>query len=128
MDSADIVAIQQVYALYGYVMDDKAWPRLGEVFATDCVFDATAFGLPPAKGLDGVRAMSEAAHEPLAHHVTNVFVERVDGETALARAKALGTYAKGRAFSGEYEDRLVRTAEGWRIQLRVARPQTPVPS
>ena len=126
MDSSEIVAIEQVYALYGYVMDDRAWDRLGAVFAADCTFDATAFGLPIANGLDGVREMSEAAAEPLAHHVTNVFVEQIGDNTARARAKALGTYSKGRAFSGEYEDTLVRTPEGWRIKLRTARPQAPV--
>jgi ketosteroid isomerase-like protein len=127
MQTADIVAIQQIYALYGYVMDDRAWDRLGDVFTTDCVFDATEFGLPIAEGLDGVRAMSEAAQEPLAHHVTNVLVESIDGDHATARAKALGTYPKGRAFSGQYDDTLVRTGDGWRIRQRVTRPQTPLP-
>ena len=90
MDPIDIVLIEQLYARYGYVMDDRAWDRLGDVFTEDCVFDATAFGMAIARVLFSM---------------------------------ALGTYPKGRAFSGRYDDLLVSTAAGWRIQRRVARPQ-----
>lgn len=59
---------------------------------------------------------------PLAHHVTNVFVVEIDDESATVRAKAIGIYDRGRAFSGEYNDTLVRTADGWRIRHRLNRP------
>ena len=121
VDVSDYVSIHQVYARYGYVMDDKDWPALRDVFTNDCVFDATALGVPLATGFDEVRAISESGKEPLAHHVTNVFVESVVGDVALVRAKALGTYTKGRAFSGEYRDTLARTPDGWRIRVRTLR-------
>lgn len=121
--AADVAAIQQLYGLYGHVMDDRDWDRLGDVFTEDVVFDATALGVPL---MDSWAAIIEATETspatPLAHHATNVFVERVDGDTAAVRAKAIGIYSGGRAFSGDYRDTLVRTEAGWRIRHRLNRP------
>jgi 3-phenylpropionate/cinnamic acid dioxygenase small subunit len=123
VDVAQVTAIQQLYALYGHVMDDRAWDRLGEVFTEDCVFDATALGVPLMEGLPAMATTTETSPAvPLAHHVTNVLVVALDGDSARVRAKALGTYSRGRAFSGDYDDSLVRTAAGWRIRRRVNRP------
>ena len=128
MASSDIVEINQTQARYGYLMDDLAWDRIGDVFTPDCVFDASAFGLAVGEGFEGVRAVHEAGSPPLAHHTTNVLVERLDGATATVRSKALGTYSKGRAFSGEYLDTMVHTENGWRIQRRVVVLRDPAPS
>ena len=123
MDPGDVVTIQQLYGLYGHVMDDRDWARLPDVFTDDCVFDATALGVPLMEGLEAVATTTETSRAaPLAHHVTNVFVSEIDGDTATVRAKAIGIYARGRAFSGDYLDTLVRTPSGWRIRHRLNRP------
>jgi 3-phenylpropionate/cinnamic acid dioxygenase small subunit len=123
VDTADLVAIQQLYALYGHVLDDRNWDRLPDVFTADCVFDATALGVPLMEGLAAIADSTEhSPMAPLAHHVTNVYVAEVAADQARVRAKALGIYSRGRAFSGEYDDTLVRTAGGWRIHRRVNRP------
>jgi 3-phenylpropionate/cinnamic acid dioxygenase small subunit len=121
-DPAQVVEILQLYALYGHVMDDRDWSRLAEVFTPDCVFDATAMGVPLMEGLKAVAEVSASSPlAPVAHHVTNVLVEQVDADRAVVRAKAIGIYAKGRAFSGDYRDELRRTDDGWRIDRRVNR-------
>jgi 3-phenylpropionate/cinnamic acid dioxygenase small subunit len=123
MDPADVIAIHQLYGLYGHVMDDRDWTRLPELFTEDCIFDATALGVPLMEGRAAIAATTETSPAtPLGHHVTNVFVAEIDGDAAVVRAKALGTYSRGRAFSGDYEDRLVRTPDGWRISWRLNRP------
>jgi 3-phenylpropionate/cinnamic acid dioxygenase small subunit len=123
VNTTDVVAIQQLYARYGHVMDDRDWEKLPEIFTHDCVFDATALGVSLMEGFEAIADSTEnSPMAPLAHHVTNVYVESVDGEHARVRAKALGIYSKGRAFSGDYDDTLVRTADGWRIRHRVNRP------
>jgi 3-phenylpropionate/cinnamic acid dioxygenase small subunit len=128
MDPADLVAIHQLYGLYGHVMDDRDWSRLPELFTADCVFDATALGVPLMSGRDAIATATESSPAtPLAHHVTNVYVMDIDHESATVRAKALGTYSRGRAFSGDYEDRLVRTDGGWRIRHRLNRPARGAP-
>jgi ketosteroid isomerase-like protein len=123
VDTAELASIQQLYSLYGYVMDDRDWPRLDELFTPDCVFDATALGVPRMDGLEEIARISSSTDQaPIGHHVTNVLVEEIDGDTATVRAKAIGIYSRGRAFSGEYRDTLVRTDGGWRIRHRVNRP------
>jgi 3-phenylpropionate/cinnamic acid dioxygenase small subunit len=120
---ADVIAIEQLYALYGHVLDDRDWERLPELFTDDCVFDATALGLPLMEGHQAIADSTEhSPMAPLAHHVTNVYVAEVGTDSARVRAKALGAYSKGRAYSGNYDDALVRTADGWRIRRRVNRP------
>ena len=122
-DGAEIATIHQLYALYGHLMDDRAFERFGELFTGDCVFDATALGVPLMNGIDAVIESTRSSPQtPLAHHVTNVYVERIDGDRARVRAKAIGIYSKGRAFSGTYDDTLLRTPDGWRIAHRVNRP------
>ncbi|HTX07814.1 MAG TPA: nuclear transport factor 2 family protein [Solirubrobacteraceae bacterium] len=123
MEAADVIEIQQLYARYGHVMDERDWEHLGELFTEDCVFDATALGVPLMEGLAAIADSTEnSPAAPLAHHVTNVYVASVHGEQARVQAKAIGLYSKGRAFSGVYDDSLVRTAAGWRIRRRVNRP------
>jgi 3-phenylpropionate/cinnamic acid dioxygenase small subunit len=123
VDTADVVAIQQLYARYGHVMDDRDWEHLPELFTDDCVFDATALGVPLMEGLAAIASNTEnSPMAPLAHHVTNVYVVEAGEHSARVRAKALGIYSKGRTFSGDYDDTLVRTADGWRIRHRVNRP------
>ena len=123
MDPADVVAIHQLYGLYGHVMDDRDWARLADLFTEDCVFDATALGVPMMSGRDAIALATESSPAtPLGHHVTNVYVSAIDDDMATVRAKAIGTYSRGRAFSGVYEDRLVRTAGGWRIAHRLNKP------
>jgi hypothetical protein len=120
VDTAKIVAIQQLYALYGHVMDDRTWDRLGEIFTPEIVFDATSLGVPLMQGFGDIIHTSEnSPQQPLAHHVTNVLVESIDGGEAKVRAKAIGMFSKGRAFSGDYEDTLVMTDAGWRIKHRI---------
>jgi 3-phenylpropionate/cinnamic acid dioxygenase small subunit len=123
VEPADVIAIHQLYGLYGHVMDDRDWARLPDIFTEDCVFDATALGVPLMEGLEPIaKSTEESPMAPLAHHVTNVFVSGLDGDSATVRAKAIGIYDRGRAFSGDYEDTLVRTDAGWRIRHRLNRP------
>ena len=123
MDPADWVAINQLYALYGHVMDERDWSRLSDLFADEFVFDATALGVPLMTTLAQVCQTTESAPQsPLGHHVTNVYVESIDGDTARVVAKALGTYPGGKAYSGVYEDTLERSAGRWRVKHRVNRP------
>lgn len=118
----DRVAIHDVIALHGHVADDRAWDRLGEVFADDVVFDVTDYGYGT---LHGLQAMQDLAHgtrddadQPLGHHVTNIVVVGQDGGQVRARSKALAVAADGTSGSAVYEDVLRREPQGWRISHR----------
>lgn len=118
----DRLAIHEVIALHGHVVDDRDWDRLGEVFADDVVFDVTDYGYGTLHGMramqDLVRDTRDDAAQPLGHHVTNTVIVGQDGERVRARSKGLSVAGDGTGGSAVYEDVLRRDAQGWRISYR----------
>jgi hypothetical protein len=123
-DVGDRLAIHEVLSLYGHVIDEREWERLGEVFTDDLVYDATGFDMTVMRGLAELTAVfagPDAPH-PLAHHATNVVVTPTDDpDTAHVVSKGLGVGFKGRVGSATYDDVVVRTPDGWRIAKRTGR-------
>lgn len=120
LDVADTIAIHQLLALYGHLIDERQWSRLGEVFTDDLVFDATDFGLGVTHSLDELReawAGPKAAH-PLGHHATNIVVTEDGDGTVRVLSKVVGVGNKGRVGSGTYRDVVVKTPDGWRLASR----------
>ncbi len=122
------VEIAALVSLYGYLMDERDWPGLDRVFAADVVFDASAVDLGVFEGLDALRAGFAGMRHPVAHHVTNLVIERLgtDG-TATAASKWLAPRRDGSLRTGEYHDELVRTEDGWRISRRTLALRRPRP-
>jgi hypothetical protein len=124
MDTADIVAINQLVARYGHVVDTAAWEQLADVFTPDAVLDYRAVNVPEVMhGLDAVVAFFGAANHPSAHHCTNVYVWQ-DGDRVRVKSKFLAPYTRDthrphRWYGGDYVDEVVRTDAGWRIRSRV---------
>ncbi|WSQ14402.1 nuclear transport factor 2 family protein [Streptomyces sp. NBC_01231] len=117
----DRLAVHELIALYGHLIDDGELDRSAEVFTTDVVYDLSDFGQGEVVGLDALMkaALALGARNPVAHHVTNVVIE---GETAdggvRVRSKGLGVMADGSCGSVTHEDLVVRVADGWRISRR----------
>jgi hypothetical protein len=116
----DVVAIQQLLALYGHVVD-RGDLDLSEVFTEDAVFDASDSGGGRHEGLAAIRAffaLGKPPHPP-SHHAMNVWAYEDGGETrALSKWMTIDRDT-GRARSGDYADVLERTERGWRIRSRV---------
>jgi hypothetical protein len=120
LDLKDRLEIHELLALYGHIIDDAEWDRLGELFTEDVVFDASDFGTPVDEGLAALTARWAAYdRHPLAHHATNIVISEKDGEVRLI-SKGLGVGRKGRVGSVTYRDVLRRTDYGWRIAKRKA--------
>lgn len=121
-EAGDIVAIQQLLALYGHVIDEREWQRVEELFTATAVYDMSDFGLGVVHGAAAIRELwsrPDAMH-PLAHHATNILVsEEADG-TVHVLSKGLGVGPNGRVGSVVYRDVVVRTSEGWRFAARKA--------
>ncbi|HEY2795681.1 MAG TPA: nuclear transport factor 2 family protein [Micromonosporaceae bacterium] len=119
------VLIHELINLHGHLMDEGAFERLDELFTDDVVYDVTAFGadrlIGPAAVADAGRALGD--RNPLAHHVTNIIVTSIEGDTACVRSKGLGVMADGTTGSVVYDDELRRTADGWRIAVRRVLPR-----
>jgi hypothetical protein len=117
----DRLAIMELTALHGHLVDDGRFDELNRVFAEDVMHDLTAFGLGIHQGLGSVREAAEALGDanPVGHHVTNsVIVEVKDDDTVVTRAKGIGIRADGTAGSVVYDDTLTKRDGAWRITYR----------
>lgn len=119
---ADILAIHELLALYGHIIDEREWQRVDELFTSNAVYDMTAFGLGRVVGAEAIRKLwsrPDAAH-PLAHHATNIVVSEDADGTVRVLSKGLGVGPNGRVGSVVYRDVVERTAAGWRFTIRTA--------
>lgn len=129
LDLVDRLAIHELLALYGHLVDERRWDELDRVFVDDVVHDATDFAMPVTRSLADLVAewTSEAGMErhPLAHHATNVVVTEDDDGTVRVRSKGVGVGAGGRVGSVTYRDVAVRVDGGWRLASRTVRLRRP---
>jgi 3-phenylpropionate/cinnamic acid dioxygenase small subunit len=123
LDTRDLLAIHDLMARYGHVVDDADWERLSEVFSNDGVFDLEAIGRGRAQGMEELRTCFSQLDHPLAHHTTNVTIEPDGMGRARVRCKYLVVSDDGRARTGEYHDDVVLTSVGWRLERRAVVPR-----
>jgi hypothetical protein len=117
----DRLAIFELIASHGHLVDDGNLEDLDQVFAPDAVFDLTAFGQPEPCGLLQVIELGRALGDdnPVGHHVTNVVISRIESpDRVRTRSKGIGVHLGGSTTSAIYEDLLVKRDGAWRIQLR----------
>ena len=125
MDAAltpgDRLEIHELAARYGTSIDDRDWDGLEDVFCRDAVYELRGFGEIDQRlvGSAAIRQMMEAsgAH-PVAHHVTNVIVTTAGADVRM-RSKVIGSGARGRVGSADYDDVLRREDGSWRIAQRI---------
>lgn len=126
-------AIERIYVRYCELVDAKAFARLGEVFTPDTRGDYTqALGEGVVtEGLAMLVAAMEASlgvgsHCGATHHNVTNFRIAIEGDAATAQVHYIAAHAGAGALAGRdyvmwggYDDRLVRTAQGWRVSERV---------
>jgi hypothetical protein len=117
----DRLAIMELIALHGHLVDDGRLNELNRVFAEDVMHDLTAFGLGIHQGLGSVREAAAALGDanPVGHHVTNIVItEAKDDHTVVTRSKGIGIRADGTSGSVVYEDIVTKRGGAWRITAR----------
>jgi ketosteroid isomerase-like protein len=122
----DRVAIHELAARYGNVIDAGDWPGLSRVFSTDATFEIAGFGAidKRTEGLAAIQTMlKDSEVHPVSHHVTNVEVW-ADHDGVHLFFKVIGPGPKGRVGSAEYRDIVRKDADGWRIVTHVAALRT----
>ena len=125
LDATDLLAIHDLLARYGHVVDDADWDRLSDVFSDEGEVDLDAIGQGRAQGIAELRSCFARLNHPLAHHTTNVTIEPVGEHRARVRCKYLVVSDEGKARTGEYRDDIVRTPVGWRLERRTVVPRRP---
>jgi len=117
--------ITELLARHGHLFDDGEFDRLDLLFTASVRYDVTAFGGGVLEGIEAIRAATLALGDrnPVGHHVTNVVLTEQPDGSVRARSKGIGVYADGTAGSVTYEDEIVRTDDGWRIDARTVAPR-----
>jgi len=121
----DRAEITELLARHGHLFDDGEFDRLDLLFTASVRYDVTAFGGGVLQGIEAIRAATLALGDrnPVGHHVTNVVLTEQPDGSVRARSKGIGVYADGTAGSVTYEDEIVRTDDGWRIDARTIAPR-----
>lgn len=121
----DRAAITELLARHGHLFDEGELDQLDLLFTASVSYDVTAFGGGVLHGIEAIRAATLALGDrnPVGHHVTNIVLTDQPDGSVRARSKGIGVYADGTAGSVTYEDTVVHTAEGWRIDARTVAPR-----
>ncbi len=117
--------IRQRLARFARLLDSKAYDRIDEVFAQDLTFNYGIGG--EQAGIETMRGLLRQFLDtcgPTQHLIGSIAIE-VNGDEAHSRTYVQARHQSrddlgGEVFdtNGDYVDRWVRCAEGWRIARR----------
>ena len=122
LDERNVVAVATRYCR---ALDTKNWPLLATVFLPDATADMATPSL--LVGVDAITNRIRTALENLddCQHLVGNHEVTVDGDNATHRCYLQAQHVRKAAaggpnylVGGRYEDRLVRTPDGWRIAHR----------
>ena len=119
----DRQAIVDITVAYTYALDTKDWDALDRVFTPD----ATAFLTEELIGREAIKARVRRALEGLdvSQHLIGNHEIDITGDRATGRCYLQAQHVRDAApgppnfiVAGRYDDRYVRTPDGWRIERR----------
>jgi hypothetical protein len=121
LSAEDVLAIQAVLMKYGFLLDDREFDRLGEVFTEDAVVDYRPGGAGPFAGLAEITQAMKTLQHPVQHMMVSHIIDDVSGDEVVTRTKGLIPLQVGGIADISYRDVLVRTPAGWRIKDKTTR-------
>ena len=133
----DQLAIQRVITNYSAYLDGRDYDGYVGLFTEDGVW---ANGTTRREGRGEIREMlsglfgeveEDFVNTSSFHQISNFEID-VDGDTASAKSRFIFVMrgeggAPTNELSGQYHDKLVRTADGWKISERVDHTVMPTP-
>jgi SnoaL-like domain len=122
LDTADIVAIQQLEAFCHHAVDHTDQSLLPLAFSGDARFDTRGCGGHVYEGIDAIVAffaLGKPPHPP-SHHMTNCVVYEKDGEIRVMMKWQVPAFDGRTVYGGRNDDVVISTPDGWRIKQRVA--------
>lgn len=127
LDVADQLAIHQLIARYGHIVDERQFSRVGEVFAPAIRYDMTDFGAGVLVGSQAVVdywSLPTTKH-PLVHLTTNVVIDVDDGGIVRVASKGVGIGYGGKAGSVTYLDIVEKIDGRWLLTERFCKLRDP---
>jgi 3-phenylpropionate/cinnamic acid dioxygenase small subunit len=123
---SDRAAIVDAVIAYATALDTRDWKRLGSLFADDACWEYSGSGerlLGPGAIVARISASLErfdATHHLNGNHVTAVHGDEAEHTCYYQAQHVRLGLADGDKFlgGGRYDDRLRRTADGWRFTHR----------
>jgi SnoaL-like protein len=124
---SDRLEIQDLMVRYSYAIDNRDWDALDDVFTPDAHIDYSVFGGSVGNLAETKAFLAEAMpmFTTLQHMVSGTTIA-FHGDTADAKTQCHNPMTMGDAEKPDlmvcglwYVDKLVRTADGWRIKERV---------
>jgi hypothetical protein len=117
VNAQDGTEILDLLARYAQVLDNREWSEAASVFTPD-----VQFGRNPvmSTGIEMLQALIGDAPATHGHNTTDVILDQRPDGTIKAWSKFYIVRGDGTVGSGDYQDTLVRTPEGWRIAQRDA--------
>ena len=126
---ADRAEISDVIVRYGWAIDTKDWELLDTCFTADAEVDYSSNPGGKKGPYKQIRSWLEKMISafPITQHLMSNIDAKLDGDRATCRTmvtnpQGAATKEGGLHFffvGARYDDQLVRTADGWRIKLRV---------
>ena len=124
----DRMKIEELLHRYAEMVDHREWNHMDRIFALEATIDYTSTGGQSGPFRETLAWLDRALESwPVNLHVVSNVIIEIDGDTATSRCYFYAPMGRrvpeGGQFvitnAGRYLDRLIRTADGWRIVERV---------
>jgi SnoaL-like domain len=122
LDRQEIIDLTVAYC---YILDDRQYEQLREVFTPDAKVD---YGSAVCEGVTAIieKVRGSIHMVDATQHIVSSHRVTLDGDTASSSCQLYSQHVRkgtpeGELYTigGRYHDELVRTPEGWRIRSRV---------
>lgn len=125
---SDKLAVNEVLDEYARGIDSRDWDLVVSTFTDDAALDYTAFGGPRGARDEVIPWLAKNLEAFIysQHHITNRLIT-LDGDDAVVSAELLAIMGMAGEKPGKmsmmftggtYNDRMVRTDDGWKIASR----------
>jgi hypothetical protein len=122
VDAATYTEVRDLVARHAHLFDNRA-PDLMSTAYTEGALMGSDLG--PVVSIDDL-VSGTPTRVMFPHHTTDTVVHRVDPDSLRVWSKYFVIRGDGTAGSGDYQDTVVRTPDGWRIaERRVSRGRRP---
>jgi hypothetical protein len=118
IEANDLMEIYNLLSSYADILDFNRLDELDQFITDDFRYDMSDLQLPDFVGLAQTKVALSQATNYFAHVVCNPRITSYSGDRAKVSSRCIGVIQSGLSDAAHYEDDMVKTAKGWRIQHR----------